>query len=295
MIKKFAAVLAITITMAFTAASSDVFAAVAKKAQAPATQKRTVQISPAVYNAVAKYKQHNYTGCIQDLIPIVEKNENDAFAQYYLGISYAQLGMKSEAQKAYNKVVELDKDPKLTKYSERALACLDGRPECDPNYVNTINAKPEEALDDMTLFIRSGKFMHDDVQKSVQTKELDKVKDSINNDAAPNAGNYKYINDASGQVQAQPTDEEIATAVRTLAKLGINPFGTGAMQYQNPEYAQISALLGNTNSNGSNSMNNYLPYLFSQEASKNPDVAKRMMQSMMLNQMMPNLSSQGGF
>ena len=40
----------------------------------------------------------------------------------------------------------------------------------------------------------------------------------------PDVQNYKYLNDASGSMNAQPTDKEIADAVRVLAKAGVNPF-----------------------------------------------------------------------
>lgn len=211
MMKKIALVLALTVVTAHT--TNIAFAAATKAV------KRSVAVSSPVYAAIAKYKQKNYIGCIQDLTPIVEKDGKNAVAQYYLGTSYTQLGMTSEAKGAYQKVIDLDVDTKLTEYSKRAIACIDGRPECSANYVDK-NAP----VDEMTVFIKSGKFLDDSVKQQIREKALDNLKDQINNDTTPDAKNYKYLNDASGAVNVQPTDKEIADAVRILAKAGVNPF-----------------------------------------------------------------------
>ncbi len=276
MMKKIALLLALTLVTAYTT-----------NITIAAEKQRSISVSPAVYTAISKYKQKNYTGAIQDLTPIVKKDENNAIAQYYLGVSYAQLGMKSEAQTAYRKVIELDADTKLVDYSKRALACLEGKPECSANYVDK-----NVPLDDMTVFIKSGKPLHDDVVEQIQKKSLEQQMDRINNDIAPDAQNYKYLNDASGAVNAQPTDAEIANAVRVLAKVGFNPLNNMMMGYTDPQMAAMSAMLGNSNNNTNNM--SYLPYMISQ-GSNNPDATKQMIQSMMMSQMMPGMSGFGGF
>jgi len=83
---------------------------------------------------------------------------------------------------------------------------------------------------------------------------------------------------------------------------GANPYGANPYGgYANAEMAQLATMLGNMNSNGSNTnnFNAYLPYIMSQSA-KNPDSAKQMMQTMMMGQMLPefgfnNNNSNGGF
>lgn len=270
MMKKIALVLALSLITAYT---TNICFAAAKQ------QKKTVSVSPAVYTAISKYKQKNYTGCIQDLTPIVEKDANNDIAQYYIGIAYARLGIKDKAQEAYNNVISTSKDDKLVKYSKKALACLNDQPECSPDYV----APGTPADDEMTVFIKSGKFLHDDVLHNVQEKTLEKQKDRINNDMAPDAYNYKFINDASGSM---PTDKEIANAVKVLAKAGINPFNMNMMnEFANPEIAQLNAMMGNNNN--MNTMN-YMPYIMAQN-SGNAEMTKQMIQSMMFSQMMPGL------
>ena len=276
MIKKIALLLALTIVTAYTTNIS-----IAAPAKTPAK---------------AAAKQRNYTGVIQDLTPYLaedgdkynDKNntiKNSSIAHYYLGLSYTQLGMKDKAKAEYDKVLEINDDAKLVNYSRRAVACINGQPQCAANYVD----KNAPADDDMTVFIKSNKPLHDDVVEQIQKKALDKQMDRINNDMAPDMQNYKLLNDASKVNQVQPTDSEIANAVRVLAQVGFNPFNM-MNGYTDPQMAALSAALGNSNNN--NNMN-YLPYLMSQGA--NPEVAKQMMQSMMMSQMMPDMGSFGKF
>ncbi len=294
MIKKIALLLALTIVTAYTTNIS--IAAPAKTPAKAAAKQRSVSVNPVVYGAISKYKQHNYTGVIQDLTPYLaedgdkynDKNntiKNSSIAHYYLGLSYTQLGMKDKAKAEYDKVLEINDDAKLVNYSRRAVACINGQPQCAANYVD----KNAPADDDMTVFIKSNKPLHDDVVEQIQKKALDKQMDRINNDMAPDMQNYKLLNDASKVNQVQPTDSEIANAVRVLAHVGFNPFNM-MNGYTDPQMAALSAALGNSNNN--NNMN-YLPYLMSQGA--NPEVAKQMMQSMMMSQMMPDMGSFGKF
>ncbi len=286
MIKKIALLLALTMITAYTTNVS--FGAPAKTAQKAAKQ-RSISVNPIVYGAISKYKQHNYTGVIQDLTPYLapegdkynDKNntlKTNSAAQYYYGLAFTQLGMKEQARAAFKEVFEINDNQKIVDYSVRAIACIEGKPQCSPDYVD----KNAPADDDMTVFIKSGKQLHGDVVEQIQRKTLDKQMDRINNDMAPDAQNYKYLNDATGAIQAQPTDAEIANAVRILARAGLNPLNNMMSGYSDPQMAALSAMLGNSNNN--NNMN-YLPYMLSQ-GSSNPDAAKQMIQNMMMSQMM---------
>lgn len=221
--KKMALLLALSVITAYT--TNICLAA----ASAPAKKTSNASI---VNGAVQKYKQQNYTGVLQDLDPYLsedgskynDKNntlKNNSLAYYYLGIACAQLGFKDRARSAYNTVIDMKDDQRLVDYATRAIACLDGQPQCSPDYVDEKDVVQD---DDMTAFIKSGKFLHDDVKTKAQGKALDKIKDQINNDTQPDVKIYKYLNDASDSMKAQPTDKEIADAVRVLAKVGVNPF-----------------------------------------------------------------------
>ena len=84
-----------------------------------------------------------------------------------------------------------------------------------------------------------------------------------------------------------PTNEEIANAVKTLAKLGVNPMGSMVqpMAYQNPEMMQMSMLLGN-NTQQNYGMNNMLPYLMMNQGNRQ-NMSPEFIETMMMNQMTP--------
>ena len=83
-----------------------------------------------------------------------------------------------------------------------------------------------------------------------------------------------------------PTNEEIANAVKTLAKLGINPMGAMVQPaaYQNPEMMQMSMLLGN-NTQSNNGMN-MLPFLMMNQGNTQ-NMSPELIETMMMNQMAP--------
>lgn len=66
-----------------------------------AAQQRETVPSSFLYNAINKYKQKNYTGCIQDMDYIIQKGRPSDLVYYYKAISYAQLGMPDQARQAY--------------------------------------------------------------------------------------------------------------------------------------------------------------------------------------------------
>lgn len=91
------------------------------------------------------------------------------------------------------------------------------------------------------------------------------------------------------------SDEEVLKAIKTLRDAGLtlsvqseNPYAQMA-QYQNPQMAEMSMLLGNNNNNNGNSMMNMLPMLMSQ-AQKGENIDPRVMQAVMMNSMMADFS-----
>ena len=80
-----------------------------------------------------------------------------------------------------------------------------------------------------------------------------------------------------------PSNDEIANAVKTLAKVGVNPmagFNSGMMT--NPDLMQMNMLLGNNNTN--NGMSNMLPYLLMGQ-NNGQNLSPELIQSMMMSQM----------
>lgn len=243
----------------------------------------TKPVSAQVYNGIAKYKKANYTGCIQDMEAALKKNPNDILAKYYLALVYTRIGLKDEAKQYYQKVVDQNSEKVLVTYSKKALVCLD-----NPQSEGCAN-KDATADDDMSLFIKSGEFMHPELKKRIQERELKDVKNSFNSDKMPDLKDYRFINDASDEI---PTDAQIAAAVKILAKVGYNPLASQTYNpmnnLMNPQMTQMN-LMG-ANQNGSNNLVNLLPYLMAQNNNgANSNISPELIQTMLLNQ------SMGGF
>ncbi len=232
--------------------------------------------SSFLQQAINKYRQKNYTGCIQDMDYIITKGKALDIAYYYKAISYARLGMTEEAKKSYEEAQRITNNQALKDYTTQAIGCIDDPSKCDANLDSQ----------DITTFIKSGQFMHDDVQSKLQNKAVENAKSQINEGKVPENEDLKYLN----MDNSQPTDKEIADAVRTFAKLGINPFGAGNnMQSFDSNLAQASAFFGNNNNN--NNMMNLIPMISAMQSSPNGKnaMSKEFMQAFLMNQMLPGL------
>lgn len=94
-------------------------------------QAYTPQESKAmIKQAIAKYKEKNYLGCISDLKIYTEADPENAVAWYYLGSSYMNIAMKDNANMAFDKVISLNTVPQLTSYSVQAQLCMNDPTKC---------------------------------------------------------------------------------------------------------------------------------------------------------------------
>ena len=239
---------------------------------------QTKAVSSKVYSGIANYKKANYTGCIQDMEAALKKNPNDILAKYYLALVYTKIGLKDEAKKYYQAVIEQGNENLLVNYSKKAMTCLDNPKD------KICASESKEEDDNMNEFIRSGRFLHPDLVKSMQKRELKDVKENFNADKMPNMEDYRFINDAKDEI---PTDAQIAAAVKVLAKVGYNP---AAQIYNNsyvsPEMAQMNMFANNQNT--SNNFVNLLPYLMAQKNS-NSNISPELIQAMLMNQSVSGL------
>lgn len=251
--------------------------------------------SSLMYQAVNKYKNKDYTGCAQDMDYVIKNSKPTDIAYYYKALSYAQLGMIDEARSAYETARSMSTNRALIDYSTQAIEaidCMNGGDGCssssgDPNAEGAVS-------DDITNFIKSEEFLHDDVKKNLQSKTIERAKSEINNGKKPTEKDLKYLNNNDNM----PTDKEIADAVRTFSKLGINPITpmySNAAMYgmgQNAELAQMSAFLNgqNNNRNGYDMMN-MIPMLSAMQSSDGKSgLNKEFIQTMMMNQMLPSFN-----
>lgn len=220
-----------------------------------------------IKEAIKKYKAQNYTGCLQDTEEMIKKDPSNSFAYYYQALAYTQLGKKDAATEAYNKVISLNTVSVLVENSTKGINCLDGKDGCKPANVD------DSELD---KFIKSDKFYGNSVQADLNKKKLDQIKNNINNQ--------------TNQKSEMPTNDEIAEAVKTLAKVGINPLsGMNMNGYQNmnPEMMQMNMLLG---SNNNNQMNMLPMMLMNQNGNK---ISPEIVQSMLMNSMSADLNYGG--
>lgn len=219
----------------------------------------------AIKNMVAKYKAHNYLGCLQDSETIISKNPSNIYAYYYQGLAYTQLGKKDEAVAAFEKVQSINTNKTIVNYAQKGVSCLNDPEGC---------ASQSEQSDELEKFIKSNKFYDKSVQTEVNKKKLDRIRENINDELGPR------------KKSEMPTNDEIADAVKTLAKVGFNPMtGINPASMTNPEMMQMNMLLGN-NTNQNSGMNNMLPYmLMGQNQNGMQNMSPEMIQSMMMSQM----------
>ncbi|MBQ2872142.1 tetratricopeptide repeat protein [bacterium] len=236
--------------------------------------------SSALNDAVKKYKAKNYVGCIQDTLDITKKDPSNAVAYYYLAISYANIGKKDEAISAYEKVVSLSTNNTLSDYAERGQLCLENTEACKKKL-------PENFDKELDNFIKGTQGISNEVKQHLKDVMIEQRKYEIN----------KEVDELSS---AMPSNDEIAEAVKTLAKVGVNPvqfqnnpyFQAQQALTQNPEYMQLQMMLGNNNqNNGGMDIMGMLPYLVGQGKNGASNMSADMIKNMMMSSMMGNIST----
>ncbi len=217
---------------------------------------RAPKISESLKPIIVKYKSGNYVGAMQDLEELVKVEKKNTYARYYLALCYTRLGYKEEATALYREVVARDENLVLSYYSQRALSCLE-----NPN--NTVclpkekqEEKKEEQMTEMDIFIQSGRKIHPAAMDKITRERMERKlqeEEHIRLQQEQEAA-------MRGELQSynQPTNEEIASALNTLSKIGMNPYNQfnplasaqqfnqyGVMGLNNP--TMYSAFLGNSN------------------------------------------------
>lgn len=185
-------------------------------------------ITPSLKPCIQKYKQGNYTGAMVDLETLVKKEKNNTLAKYYLALCYTKLGYKEEAKILYGEVVDKDDNITLTYYSQRALDCLENPedPKCSVSKNTKNNEEEEKEVDDITEFIQSGKKIHPAAMDRITKERMERKLQESEYIRKQQEQNQPLKSEAS-----MPTNEEIASALNTLSKIGINPFGQNQTAY----------------------------------------------------------------
>lgn len=226
---------------------------------------------------ISKYKKKNYVGCVQDMKAIIKKDPTNAMAYYYLGLANVQLGLNDEAKDAYSKVETLSTNAKLKEYASMGIACID-----EPDKCKTSLTEEEELL-------KSKKFASPKATKTLKELEAERELKNINRTVEQYKSEATTTDKVATATNAtRPTKDEIAQALDTLARAGINPYANSQMQADN-DLMQLNMMFGNNNNNQNNSYFNMLPYIQRQQAN-GQKIKPEVMQAMMMQSMMGNMN-----
>lgn len=246
--------------------ASDVFAATYN------VTPKAPKVSASLKPIVAKYRNKNYVGAMQDLEELVKKEKDNTYAKYYLALCYTRLGFKEEAKILYQEVIDKDVNLTLSHYSQQALDCLENpsTDQCKPpsERTETDSVNPS----DIDIFINSGRKIHPNAQDRITKERMER---KLQED--------EYIRrqieeeKEKAGLSAAPTNEEIAAALNTLSKIGANPYNQFNPLAQAQQFNQYGLL-------GMMGMNNQMSYPTNYSNNMN----NNMFNMMLYNQMMQN-------
>lgn len=252
-----------------------VFVGGMNQVQAQKTYKVTAKapyVSPSLKPIIAVYRSGDYLSAMIDLEKLVKKEPNNMTAKYYLALCYTKLGYRPEATTLYSEVVESNANMTLVHYADKALKCIDS-PDAEGcsnkvDYSLAPEQKTYKDNSDIAQFIRSGERFHPTVKDQI-TK--DRMERKLQQD--------EYLQKQNPNLKSEvPTNEEIAAALNTLSKIGMNPY--------DQRYSMVNLL--NPYQGAYFSGANYPNML-----SSNPEMAKMMMYNQ-LNRQLAEQFSYGG-
>lgn len=144
----FTMMLALGLTIGLRAMGEEVAENKKEAAKTEVVEGNSIQL---IKDAISKYKDKNYIGCISDLRMYVSSDPANAVAWYYLGNSYMNIALKPEAHQAFDKVVQINTVPLLTSYSIQAKICMEDPTKCDYQEFNRDQIRQLKA--DPTTFL----------------------------------------------------------------------------------------------------------------------------------------------
>lgn len=229
-----------------------------------------------IKDAISKYKNKNYVGCISDLRMYTEKDPSSAIAWYYLGNSYMNIAMKQEAHAAFEKVIALNTVPKLTSYSIQAQICMENPTKC--NYQNFSTDEIKKLKADPTAFLEQYFANLANTGKDADTVEIEQlIKGSYSQNIHPQAREFirqektkMKQNEINTDQAFIPSSDKLAQAVKLLKE-------------QNNDLTGFAMMM---DSNNQTNNNNYAE-MIKQYQSENRKITPEMLQMMMMSNMMP--------
>jgi len=230
---------------------------------------------------IKKYKEGNYTGCIETMSNLIESDPSNAVAYYYLAMAYVQAGREMEAIENYSKVISLNTNPLLTEYASHGKLCLEDPVQC------------QAVLNESDKFIESpyntglSKILQSDLEK----REIDFIRKEMNRGKEIDPTKFQEYRDfSSSKDVGNPSNDEIVAALRVLQRAGLSqsfasPFPNNNVSPMNDINAFLSQ---NSNNAGNNAIMNMLPYL--NNGNNGQQINPQLIQTMLMNQMIPSFS-----
>ena len=239
-------------------------------------------------SGIEQYKSGNYEECIKTMKNVVKDDPAMVLGYYYLGLAYTKTGKEILAVDYYNKVINLNSDPTIT------MLAREGKSKIKAN-VSSI----EEQLEDIEDDIKDNPIYNDGAKLSpeelrVKYEAPKKESEGMVIKASDYAKGTQNQNPQAQNQNAQPSNDDIVNAIKTLQKAGIlnngiTPMQAGVMPMpMDSKTQQMNAMLMmmNGNNNNNNGMMNMMPYM-----NNGGKVDPQMLQMMMMQQMMPNFSA----
>ena len=266
---------------------------------------------------IRAYKSGNILKCKELMEKSIEKNQKDknnkesfAMANYYLAITHARISDAEEAKKYYNEVISLNTDPNLVLAARKGLQCLD-----DTDCLNKpLNAPPKSEEEDFFMNedgtginMDAIKNISEESEKKLNEYRLKRVKEMTNQtgeadymevekleDFSPMPSRPREFKKKSDSLISNPTDKDIANAVRVLSKagllnVGVNP-NTIAYTGINNDLMQLNAMFSQPGQNQYDMLPLMLMYQQQGQNGSNK-ITPEAMQIMINNMMTPDFSS----
>ena len=238
------------------------------------------QNTDVIKEAINKYKNKNYLGCISDLRMYTEKDPSSAIALYYLGNAYMNIAMKTDAHKAFDKVVQLNTVPKLTSYSIQAKICMENPAKCDyQNFsyqeIVKLKADPLNFLEEYFANLNGSNTVDAD------TLEIEKlIKGSYSNNMHPSVKDFimqerakMKQNEINANKAYLPSDDKLSQALDLIKQ-------------QNNDVSAFAMFMDNDKTTTNNT--DYIDLIKQyQNQENNSKLSPEVIQMMMMNNMMP--------
>jgi tetratricopeptide (TPR) repeat protein len=175
-------------------------------------------VSSDLANAIKLYKSGNYTECYTILSESIMNDSGNALAYYYLAMSSAQVGKKSEAIANYEKAILLaPRHSNLKRYAIKGKVCLVSPEKCE-------NALYGSEID---KFIQAKKnaSVTKEVRGEMERLKIENMMREMNRSKDIQPERFKEYKDFSSMNTNEiPGNDEIVAAMRVLQKAGFSNY-----------------------------------------------------------------------